>query len=243
MNIKNIENHINDILYGKRDLPQFNQPEHAGVCSAGPLLIGALIVCNDSRESISTSDNASDSKGASPSNWQIDEAQEKAVQQWAESIGVWIPEAEQWLMENNARKIAQGAEAVVYYKTGDLAVFKARTSIYATLERALEAIALHNALFPETIMRVVGFTRDADGLFRVLLTQPYIECLRLATKQEIDNMVAAKGFTDNGDGNGVNFISDRLHLEDMHPANVFVEPLTGKPICIDCIVKFRRALG
>jgi hypothetical protein len=27
-------------------------------------------------------------------------------------------------------------------------------------------------------------------------------------------------------------------LEDMHPANVFIDALTGKPICIDCIVKF-----
>lgn len=89
-------------------------------------------------------------------------------------------------------------------------------------------------------MRVVGFTRDTDDLFRVLLTQPYIECKRLATKSEIDEMVAAKGFVDNEDGNGVNFMSNRLHLEDMHPANVFVEPLTDKPICIDCIVKSRR---
>lgn len=115
-----------------------------------------------------------------------------------------------------------------------------RRSTEATLERALEAIALHNALFPETIMRVIGFTRDTDGLFRILLTQPYIECSRLATKVEIDNTLALKGFRDNGDGNGINYISDRLHLEDMHPANVFVEPRSNNPICIDCIVKFRR---
>ena len=34
------------------------------------------------------------------------------------------------------------------------------------------------------------------------------------------------------------FISDHLVLEDMHPANVFIDALTKKPICIDCIVKF-----
>ena len=39
-------------------------------------------------------------------------------------------------------------------------------------------------------------------------------------------------------GQGVNYISDRLALEDMHPANVFIDTITGKPICIDCIVKF-----
>jgi len=51
-------------------------------------------------------------------------------------------------------------------------------------------------------------------------------------------MVAAKGFRDNWEGQGVNYISDRLVLEDMHPANVFIDALSKKPICIDCIAKF-----
>ena len=136
--------------------------------------------------------------------------------------------------------IAQGAEAKVYYREGDTSVIKARTSIYATLGRALESIVLHNALFPETLMHVIGFTRDADGLFRAILTQPYVGCLRLATKQEIDSMVATKGFTDNHNGQGVNYINEHLHLEDMHPANVFIDTISNTPNCIDCIVKFRR---
>ena len=49
---------------------------------------------------------------------------------------------------------------------------------------------------------------------------------------------ASKGFRDNWNGQGVNYISDRLSLEDMHPAKVFIDVVTGKPICIDCIVKF-----
>ena len=61
---------------------------------------------------------------------------------------------------------------------------------------------------------------------------------RAATKEEIDALAASKGFRDNRDGNGVNYISERLYLEDMHPANVFIDPQSGKPICIDCIVKF-----
>ena len=115
---------------------------------------------------------------------------------------------------------------------------KERTSIYSTTNKALEAIALHNYLFPETAMKVIGFTRDSDNLMRIVLTQPYIRCLRLATKEEIDDMVAVKGFHDNWNGQGVNYISERLALEDMHPANVFIDELTGKPTCIDCIVKF-----
>ena len=56
-----------------------------------------------------------------------------------------------------------------------------------------DAIVLHNCLFPETAMKVIGFTRDSDGLMRIVLTQPYVNCLRLATKEEIDNMVCSKG--------------------------------------------------
>ena len=135
--------------------------------------------------------------------------------------------------------IAQGAEAKVYYRDGSPAVLKERASIYSTTQKALDAIALHNALFPETAMHVIGFTRDNDGLFRIIL-KPYVRCLRLATKAEIDALVGAMGFMDNGDGNGVNYISDRLALEDMHPANVFVDEVSEHPICIDCIVKFTK---
>ena len=79
----NIDEHINNILNGTEDLPKFNQPEHAGVCSAGPLLIGALIVCDKARESISTSSNAPNGEAKTPSNWEIDESQEKWLTEWA----------------------------------------------------------------------------------------------------------------------------------------------------------------
>lgn len=39
---------------------------------------------------------------------------------------MWIPEAEQWLTENYGQMVAQGAEAKVYYKTGDIHVVKSR---------------------------------------------------------------------------------------------------------------------
>ena len=41
-------------------------------------------------------------------------------------------------------------------------------------------------------------------------------------------MVAEKGFRDNWQGQGVNYISERLALEDMHPANVFIDELTSR---------------
>lgn len=203
------------------------------------MLIGAYLVCNYARTSLTTSGNASECEKLAP-NWQIDELQEKLVQEWAEVMNIWFPSAEENIESEYGNMIAQGAEAKVYYKDNDTSVIKLRTSIYATLERAFESIVLHNALFPETPMNVIGFTRDKDGLFRTILTQPYIGCKRLATKEEIDLMVEGKDFIDNYNGQGVNYINDRLHLEDMHPANVFIDSVSSKPVCIDCIVKFKR---
>lgn len=236
-----IDNYTNDILNGRTNLTQFNLQEHAGLCCADSVLIGAYTVACYARASLETGSYATAcQRGCSDSvaNWEIDEAQEKLVQQWAEAKHLWFPNSESIISSTFGPKIAQGAEAKVYYKTGETSVIKERTSIYATLGKAFEAIVLHNALFPETQMKVNGFTRDTDGLFRTILTQPYIECARLATQEEIDEMVTKMGFHSDQDGNGVNFLSDRLHLEDMHSANVFIDKESGKTVCIDCIVKF-----
>jgi hypothetical protein len=262
--LQKIDNLTNDIRYGRKDFIGFTLSEHAGLCKGGAPLIGASIVVSYARRSLTTSGNAESSEGqskssaeissldfcrdaacarsieqgSSPANWQIDEEQERLIEEWARAKGLWFEHSESIIEKNFGPMIAQGAEAKVYYREGDPSVAKERTSIYSTTNKALEAIALHNYLFPETAMKVIGFTRDNDSLLRIVLTQPYIRCQRLATKDEIDAMVAEKGFHDNWQGQGVNYISERLALEDMHPANVFIDELTGKPTCIDCIVKF-----
>ena len=235
--LKLIDNYITDIQNGTENFPRFNLSEHAGFCTAGAPLIGASIIASYATASITASCNAEGSQGG-PANWQIDEYQEKLIEQWARAANLWEDDSEQILTLEFGPMIAQGAEAKVYYADGNTSVVKERTSIYSTWQKALDAIVLHNCLFPETIMTVIGFTRDSDGLMRIVLTQPYVNCERLATKEEIDEMVKPKGFRDNWNGQGVNYISDRLALEDMHPANVFIDTLTKKPICIDCIVKF-----
>ena len=232
-----IDELINDIENGTTDFPRFNQQEHSGLCKAGPALIGASIVACYAARSLATSGNAESGQG-SPTSWQIDALQEQLIEQWAKAARLWVESSDSVLRNGFGLMIAQGAEAKVYYRDGSPAVLKERASIYSTTQKALDAIVLHNCFFPETTMTVIGFTRDSDGLFRIVLVQPYVRCLRLATKEEIDALVAPMGFRDNGDGNGVNYISDIIALEDMHPANVFIDEVSKRPICIDCIAKF-----
>jgi hypothetical protein len=233
-----IDEYVNDIENGRTNFSRFNEQEHAGLCKAGAPLIGASVIACYARRSLTTGRNAEGCQGVGPFNWEIDEKQEKLIELWAKATGFWFVNSDRILQKNLGPMIAQGAEAIVYYSEGAPTVTKERASIYSTTEKALDAIVLHNYLFPETAMNVFGFTRDSDGLFRIVLTQPYVRCMRLATKEEIDEMVAGKGFRDNWNCEGVNYISDRLALEDMHPANVFIDEVTGRPICIDCIVKF-----
>lgn len=233
-----INDYINNILDGTANFFRFNLPEHAGLCTAGPALIGASVVASYATASIATSGDVASSQRSIPSNWQIDQVQEQLIEQWARANKLWVENSEQILYNSFGPMIAQGAEAKVYYREGDTSVVKERASIYATTQKALDAIVLHNYLFPETAMRVIGFTRDSDGLFRIILTQPYVRCLRLAKKEEIDMLAFDLGFRDNRNGQGVNYVSDRIALEDMHPANVFIDEVSKKPICIDCIVKF-----
>ena len=234
-----IDNYINDIQNGTTNFYRFTIPEHAGLCTSGPALIGASVVASYARASLTASRDASGSQG-SPNSWEIDELQEQLIEKWAKAARLWVEDSEKILTATFGPMIAQGAEAKVYYREGDTSVVKERASIYSTTQKALDAIVLHNCLFPETAMHVVGFTRDSDRLLRIILTQPYVRCLRLATKEEIDELAFSKGFRDNWSGQGVNYISDRIALEDMHPANVFVDEVSTQPICIDCIVKFNK---
>lgn len=233
-----IDKYVNNIQNGYANFPRYTMPEHAGFCMAGAALVGASIVADYARTSLTTGSHAADGKRNSPSNWEIDKQQELLIEQWAKAVNLWVEDSEQILIQNYGPMIAHGAEAKVYYRTGDTSVIKERASIYSTTQKALEAIALHNYLFPETSMHVVGFTRDKDHLMRIILTQPYVLCKRLATKEEIDKLAFSKGFRDNWNGQGVNYISNHIALEDMHPANVFIDEISDKAICIDCIVKF-----
>ena len=92
--IKLIDNYANNIQDGKANLHRFNLPEHAGLCKAGKVLIGASIVASYATASLTTGCNAESCQGK-PANWQIDELQEKLIEQWAKAAQLWVENSEQ----------------------------------------------------------------------------------------------------------------------------------------------------
>lgn len=92
-----IDNYTSDILNGRTNLTQFNLQEHAGLCCADSVLIGAYAIACYARASLEAGSDASACQGGCPNsvaNWEIDEAQEKLVQQWAEAKHLWFPNSE-----------------------------------------------------------------------------------------------------------------------------------------------------
>ena len=89
--LQTIDNYIKEIQNGTEDFPRFNLSEHAGFCTAGAPLIGASIIASYATASITASCNAEGSQGG-PANWQIDEYQEKLIEQWARAANLWEDE-------------------------------------------------------------------------------------------------------------------------------------------------------
>ena len=105
-----IDNYINDIRYGRKDFNGFTLPEHAGLCKGGSPLIGASVIACYARRSLATGGNAESSEGCSPANWQIDEAQEHLIEEWARAKGLWFEHSESIIKKNFGPMIAQGAD-------------------------------------------------------------------------------------------------------------------------------------
>ena len=107
-----IDEYINDILYGRKDFNGFTLSEHAGLCKGGAPLIGASIIASYARRSPTTGSNVEGREGG-PASWEIDEYQEKLLEQWAKAARLWVESSNMIIKEGFGPMIAQGAEAIV----------------------------------------------------------------------------------------------------------------------------------
>ena len=95
-------------------------------------------------------------------------------------------------------------------------------------------IIIHNALFPNAYMRVIGFGRDEENAFGILIEQPYIEGV-VADEAERSNFMHNLGFEDAGEDYGMhlNYKTDDLYVGDVSEYNVFKHQ-NGAIFVFDC---------
>lgn len=156
-----------------------------------------------------------------------------ALEQFAKERGQWVEDIETAFTERYGAFIGHGSESFVWRKDDDT-VIKSRTidpkaGGYATIQEALDSIAIHNRIFPETAMKVVGFGMD-EGELNILFEQPYFEMDRYAEPEEIQQFVSENfgAVKDESVEGGQSYKTAAYLLQDLKPKNVIVKNIDGK---------------
>ena len=160
---------------------------------------------------------------------------EAALEKLAKEQGQWLDNADEELESQYGEMIGHGAESYVYQKDANTVV-KSRTidpnveGGYKTYQEALESIAIHNRLFPETAMKIVGFGKS-DGEFCVIIEQPRING-RFATTEEIQQFLTDRFGEETVKIENIlggHSYKNPVHLlQDIKPKNVIVKDIDGK---------------
>lgn len=153
----------------------------------------------------------------------------KSLEKFAKEQGKWADDVDTKLEKKYGSRIGHGSEAWVYLKDKNTVIKSRSITGYNTVSDALRSIELHNTLFPETAMKVVGFG-NGDGEFSIIIEQPYIANGVYASQEEIDSFVKEK-FNAEKDpsviGNTSYKTNDYL-LQDLKPQNVLVRIVNGE---------------
>ena len=152
----------------------------------------------------------------------------ESLEKFAKEQGKWADDVDTKLEKKYGGRIGHGSEAWVYRKDKDTVIKSRSITGYNTVSDALRSIELHNSLFPETAMKVVGFG-NGDGEFSIIIEQPFIEGA-YASQEEIDSFVKER-FNAKKDpsiiGN-TSYKTDDYLLQDLKPQNVLVRIINGE---------------
>ena len=152
----------------------------------------------------------------------------KALEKFAKEQGKWADDVDTKLEKKYGGRIGHGSEAWVYRKDKDTVIKSRSITGYNTVSDALRSIELHNTLFPETAMKVVGFG-NGDGEFSIIIEQPFIEGA-YASQEEINSFVKER-FNAEKDPSVIgntSYKTDDYLLQDLKPQNVLVRIVNGE---------------
>ena len=152
----------------------------------------------------------------------------ESLEKFAKEQGKWADDVDTKLEKKYGGRIGHGSEAWIYRKDKDTVIKSRSITGYNTVSDALRSIELHNTLFPETAMKVVGFG-NGDGEFSIIIEQPFIEGA-YASQEEIDSFVKER-FNAEKDPSVIgntSYKTDDYLLQDLKPKNVLVRIVNGE---------------
>lgn len=172
-------------------------------------------------------------KGSFKREQQCAKIQENRIETWAKACNLWIENTDTHLEEALGEQIAQGGEAVVF-DNGNTVVKTIGLDYFIQPILALDRISLHNAWFEETEFTVLGFGRNSNGEFVVIVQQLFVHGERM-TDAEIADFTQQLGFKLVNSSNWT-FASKDIYLSDMHDENVLRAP-RNHIFVIDCDIR------
>ncbi len=159
--------------------------------------------------------------------------EEQLIEVFAKKHNIWYDNTDNYFRTKYGKAYAFGSESTVYMDSENRKVLKTIDSeVYGSLLDSLYRIIIHNTLFPETTLNVIGFGRSHFGLFEIVAEQIFIEG-RYATENEIDKWFSGFG-TKVSDGD---YETIRYIVSDLLPKNVIFN--NGCLFVIDAFLKFK----
>ena len=217
LSLQKLANYANDIVTGKTVFKRFSQAEQRGFTEGGTIHVEASIIlaANEGADGQSNTSN---------------EEQENSIESYAKQKGVWVENVNAKYGEHHK----SGEEALVWANPQRKIVTKSQNTYqYGDLQRKLDSITLHNAKFPETALKVIGFGRNTEGDFQVIVEQPFIVAnengindannpIQVAKKKELIKQYMGNLGFENTEKN--DYADNETLISDLHNGNVIITP-------------------
>lgn len=230
-NLKDLSALSEDIKNGAAVFERIPYAQQSGLSKGSEVLCAASIICrgcprteSEIRQIYDTGDLFGEGR-----------IQEYIVGTWARLSGKWIDKPELYL-ESLCQLHDKGTESDVYFDVNHHLVYKLISlKHYNVLRLALDRIIIHNALFPETALSVLGFARDKNGRFVVVVRQTYVSGHSINPDERMSFMYDM-GFKDAGMDYGMhlNYKTDQLYVGDLNEFNVLKGQSGYHVIDADC---------
>ena len=167
---------------------------------------------------------------------------EDAVEEWAKTSRLWHSEEDTMNSSYNKEMFSRGSESRVYLSIDKKIVTKYVDPYQRNdggLFMALRNISIFNHLFPDAAYKVVGYSRDKNDRFRIILEQPFIygreysfeNYIQCGVEGRVVNMLAEMGM-EPVEHDTTTFANDKYYVKDVHYGNI-IEQKDGKLVVID----------
>lgn len=168
--------------------------------------------------------------------------QQKALINWAKKNNYLIVEPLDYFNEIFGDSNLHGTESTVWKDSANNRVIKAiALNHYATPQKLLERILVHNSVFPNTAIKLEGIGTSSKGI-NIIVSQPFIkDSNTISSYEEIENyMTKTLGFQHNkGIGPKAEYTKDDYLVSDIRPENVLKQS-DGSLAVIDCFAMITK---